>query len=248
MVKELAEFVGKSVGFMRHVELAAKFGLTDRNSLVNQILFLTGMNNFLGLQGMSKALVGELSRNSQLVEELRAEIAAAESVGGGSLPLDKLDELALLDRTLKEVMRLHPPVFFIYGRAKRDFVLSSKSGNFTIVRDEHLMGVIPLAHLDPEVFDDPESFNPDRFRDPRTTDHLIWAHGGHAAEVTPEAHICPGKDVALLYGKMLCRTLITRCEWELDEPPVWEERRFSLNVASPKGKMTVSSFQNRAEK
>jgi len=246
MVKELESFIRNSKGFELHLELAIKHGLTDSDALLNQLLFLTGMNNFLGLQGMSKALIGELSQHPELIVQLRSEISEAETVAGRPLLLEELEQLPLLDRTLKELMRLHPPVFFIFGRARQEFTLTSMSGNFVIEEGEQLMGVIPLAQRDPEVFDDPERFNPDRFLNTSLTEYLIWPHGRHAAEVTPEEHVCPGKDVAMLYGKMLCKALVTRCDWELAEPPVWEERWFSLNVASPKGKMRVSRFNNRA--
>ncbi len=51
----------------------------------------------------------------------------------------------------------------------------------------------------------------------------------------------------MLYGKLLCRALVTGYVWELETPPVWDTRKFSLNVASPKGPMTVRRFTRRAE-
>jgi prostaglandin-endoperoxide synthase 2 len=44
--------------------------------------------------------------------------------------LRNLDDLPLLDNVLREILRLHPTVFFIPGRATRDRVLDSSSGTF----------------------------------------------------------------------------------------------------------------------
>ena len=248
MHEALMRFVKGSPRFEQHAALAERHGLTDREALASQLLFLTGMNNFLGLQGMSKALVGELSRQPGLADSLRGEIEAAEAAAEGPLSLAALDKLDLMDRAMKEVMRLHPPVFFTFGRASRDFALRSKSGSFKIAKGDHLMGTIPMAHLDGDVFAEPKRFDPERFRDPAATRNLIWPHGAHDAKVTPEGHICPGKNVAMLYGKLLCRALVTGFSWELESPPEWDDRKFSLNVASPIGPMTVRRFARRAER
>jgi prostaglandin-endoperoxide synthase 2 len=245
MAIELLDFVKQSSGFARHVELAEKHGLTDRHELASQLLFLTGMNASLGLQGMSKAIVGELTRNSAWKALLREEFEQAEKASGDPLQLMDIAKLAKLDKFLKEVMRLHPPVFFIFGRAVDDFTLSSKSGAFLIEKGDHLMGVIPLAHLDESAFADPDGFSPDRFDDPTAVTKLVWPHGTHDGRIDATGHICPGKDVAMLYGKLFCYELVSRFEWELEKKPEWDEKKYSLNVASPKGPMNVVRFERR---
>lgn len=244
--RDLKEFVLNSKKFADFEILAEKQGLSGKEDLANQLLFLTGMNNFLGLQGMSKALVGELSKNPGLTDDLRQEIQEAEENCGGNLDISDIAGLKKMDRFLKEVMRLHPPVFFIYGRAKDDFLLESASGCFVIEKDTHMMAVIPVAQTDPEIFGGPETFNPDRFQNNDLEKYLIWPHGEHNAAVDPAGHVCPGKDVAMLYGKMLCYQLIPNFSWQLVSPPEWDDRKFSLNVASPKGDMQVERFSRRA--
>ena len=247
MSRDLKHFVLNSQKFKDFEALAKDQGLTDKDALANQLLFLTGMNNFLGLQGMSKALVGELSRNPALTENLRLEIREAEADISGSLTLPQLAGLQKMDRFLKEVMRLHPPVFFIYGRATDDFVLDSGDGPYAIEQGTHMMAVIPTAQTDPDIFEDPEEFNPDRFIDTNLERYLIWPHGSHNQDVTATAHVCPGKDVAMLYGKMLCYQLLRSYSWKLTAPPEWDMRKFSLNVASPKGDMQVERFVKQSK-
>ena len=152
--------------------------------------------------------------------------------------------LPSLDETLREVLRLHPPVFFIYGRATRDRVIESVSGEFAIARGDLVLGVIPMAQRDPDVFDQPEQFNPGRFRDPRASEHLIWPRGPHDDPVPPEGRTCPGKDVALVIAKLFCAELLPNYDWTLEKTPAWSWR-FTLNVAAPKGKLAVTSFSRR---
>ena len=243
--RELKAFVLKSRKFAEFESMAKEHGLSNKDALANQLLFLTGMNNFLGLQGMSKALIGELSRNPGMADKLRQEIQDAEADAGNTLDLAGIASLNEMDRFLKEVMRLHPPVFFIYGRARDEFLLDSGDGPFVIEKDTHMMAVIPVAQRDPQIFRDPEAFDPERFQNEKLDTYLIWPHGEHNASVDPAAHVCPGKDVAMLYGKMLCYQLVRNYSWQLASPPEWDERKFSLNVASPKGDMAVQRFAGR---
>ena len=219
--------------------------MDNEDHVAKQLLFLTGMNNFLGLQGMSKALVGELSLHPELRNELSDEIREAEEKTATPLDLSDLRALPKLDRTVKEVMRLHPPVFFIYGRAEKDFPLYAKTGTYAISKGDLLMGVVPLAHLDSDFFEDPGEFRPERFEKAEALEHLIWPHGQHSAQVFPQDHICPGKDVAMEYARMLCYALLTNFDWKLAQKPQWSDKKFTLNVASPEGAISVTEFKRR---
>ena len=245
MFEELLAFVKKSGRFKHLVDMARKQGLENEGDVAKQLLFLTGMNNFLGLQGMSKALIGELSLRPDLREELRNEMREAGQSATSPLDLADLDGLPKLDQTIKEVFRLHPPVFFIYGRAEKDFSLYAKTGTYAISTGDHLMGVISLAHLDSDAFEDPEEFRPERFEKPEAIERLIWPHGQHAAPISTSNHICPGKDVAMEFGRILCHALLIGFDWELAQKPTWSDTRFTLNAASPEGSMTVTSFTGR---
>jgi cytochrome P450 len=133
------------------------------------------------------------------------------------------------------VLRLHPPVFFIFGRATRDAVINSDSGLVRITTGDLLMGVIPEAHSNGAIFPDPAKFDPDRFRSAEQRRHLIWARGLHDDVVKPSDRICPGKNAACDIARAFCIALLTRAEWTLEAPVTWNRRQFSLNVAAPEG-------------
>ena len=235
----LVQQVQSAPSFTDILGLATQHGLDDRDQIAKQILFLCGMNSFLGTQSMIKSLVGELSRQPDLADRLRDELDTA----GVTFPagLSEIERLPLLDGTLREVLRLHPPVTFIFGRATKRRVIESQSGPFEIAPGELLMGVIPFVHLDPAYFAAPHQFDPERHMTPGAGQWLIWPRGQHDATVSPSDRTCPGKDVAMLIGKAVCASLV-RCRWRLQDPVEWDQRRFSLNVAAPRGPLTVLEF------
>jgi prostaglandin-endoperoxide synthase 2 len=243
--QRLLAFVKSAPGFGDILRLAREEGLTDEDAIAKQITFLLGMNSFLGTQSLLKSIVGELSLRPDLCATLRQESAAV--LGAGAVDLRKLAAMPMLDRTLREILRLHPPVSFIFGRATRDRSLESSSGTFAIGKGDLVMGVIPFAHRDGSVFTRPEDFDPDRFNNPDASAHLIWPRGLHDAAVSPHDRTCPGKDVAILIAKLFCIALLKN-DWRLKDPrPEWDRHRFSLNVAAPKGALDIESFHPRVD-
>jgi prostaglandin-endoperoxide synthase 2 len=243
--RDFLAFVKAAPNFNDILALAKSEGLTDEDAVAKQIAFVLGMNSFLGIQNVLKSVVGELGRSAGLQTALRSEMEHVL----GSPPASDLHKLAdpgrmpALDRALRELLRLHPPVSFIFGRATSHQTIQSSSGTFALDKGELVMGVIPMAHLDETVFPSPDRFAPERFTDPRMSDYLIWPRGLHDRPATPENRTCPGKDVAILIAKLFCVALVSKCTWSLKHPPRWGRRLFSLNVAAPRGDLRVESFK-----
>ncbi len=244
--RNLLTFVKSAPGFRDILVLAREDGLTDEDAIAKLVTYVIGMNSFLGIQNLLKSIVGELSLDPKLCDELRTEMKEKLGPKPGDVDLHQLAALPLLDKTLREILRLHPPVFFISGRATRDRLIESDSGTFAIGKGELVMGVIPFAHHDASVFPRPEQFDPHRFDDEAASQHLIWPRGLLDGEAAPNNRTCPGKDVAVLIAKLFCFTLLTKFTWRLKDPqPIWDRHRFSLNVAAPEGALDVESFRLR---
>jgi prostaglandin-endoperoxide synthase 2 len=241
----LLAFVKQTPAFPEIVALAKVHEITDEDVLAKRVTFLLGMNSFLGTQSLLKSIVGEFTLRPELRAELRKEM---DEVLGSDLTmfdLGRLDKLKMLDRVLREILRLHPPVFFIPGRATRDRILDSSSGTFRIRKGELVLGVLPLAQRDEANFLQPDEFIPERFEVPTASQHLIWPRGLHDAIVDPQDRTCPGKDLALIIAKLFCITLLRKASWQLKQRPTWNTRYFSLNVAAPEGDLMVNGFEYR---
>lgn len=244
--KELLEFIKGAPKFSEIMTAAKEQGLENEDIVAKQIAFMIGMNSFLGTQNFLKSIVGELSDRPDLREALRAEIAVRLSDPQHGSDIMKVSQLPLLDKTLREILRLHPPVYFVFGRAMCDRLIESDAGSFVIRKGELAMGVIPFAHLDEFNFPKPADFNPDRFDEPVASAHLIWPRGRHDDAVLPEDRTCPGKDVAVLIAKLFAVNLLRDFDWQLSmRKQRWEQRFFSLNVAAPVGPLEVKTFRRR---
>jgi cytochrome P450 len=223
----LVETIRSAPRFPQISQLAARFGL-DAAALPHRLAFLLGMNSFLGLQSAFKSIVGELSRNPELAEAIRTRAGR---------------EPELIDRFVWETLRLHPPVFFIFGRAVRARELQTASGCYSIQAGELVMGVIPFAQRDVALFADPDRFDPARYDDPQARAGLIWSRGVQDAPVRPADKTCPGKDPALTLGRLFCARLAQGYRWRLSQPPRWSRGAFNLNIAAPVGALQVGKFE-----
>lgn len=233
-------------GFREILALPEAAPLGGEDAVAGQVAFLMGVNCFLGLQNLFKSVLGELAANPDEAAALRAEVEAARAAAGGPLGLAATAALPRLDRFLKETLRLHPPVFFVYGTATRDFALEASDGRYRVERGERVVGVIPMVQRDPARYDRPDAFDPARFEDPAAEAGLVWPHGfmdDPAAD--PHAHVCPGRDVATSLAKRFCARLVADADWTLKTPPRWSEGRFWLDVAAPEGELRAARFARR---
>jgi cytochrome P450 len=143
-----------------------------------------------------------------LLGPLRAEQAAI--VGDGELLLEHLRSFDLLDRVLKEVERLYPPI----SLCQRGVV---EEVEFAGVRLPHGTMVIYspwVTHRLPEVFRDPDRFDPDRFAPPRE-EHKATPYGLVGFGGGPR--LCIGQAFAQLEMKIVASMLLRGYDWRLAE-------------------------------
>jgi cytochrome P450 len=124
-------------------------------------------------------------------------------VGDGPLRLEHLRALDELDRTLKEVERLWPPIS-----------LCQRGVTETVEFDGHTLSPGTLVVYSPwvthrmaDVFRDPERFDPDRFAPPReehrATPYALVGFGGGP-------RLCIGQAFSLLEAKVIASLLLRR--------------------------------------
>jgi sterol 14-demethylase len=127
---------------------------------------------------------------------------------GQELTFDSLREMVLLDRAVKESERLHPPLILLMRKIARAFTYKQ----YRLPAGWLAMVSPAVSHRLPEVFTDPNSFDPDRFAPDREEDKkarfsLITFGGGK--------HACIGMTFAYLQIKTIWSVLLRRFELEL---------------------------------
>lgn len=114
-----------------------------------------------------------------------------------------VDEPALAERAVEEALRLRPPIFGFYRRAKIDHELHGVD----IHAGEDVYLCWTAANRDPDVFPEPLEFNIDRSGDQR---HLTFGHG---------PHVCPGAPLARMEMRVGLNVLLQRLpDIELTDP------------------------------
>jgi cytochrome P450 len=148
---------------------------------------------------MLSSLLSALHQHPETLAALRAEIR--REIGNEPITLDGVQRLALLDLVLMEVERLWPPISLCQrGVVEAVDVLGHRLPPGTLVLYSPW-----VTHRLPDVFDDPDRFDPLRFAAPReehkrTPYGLVGFGGG--------PRLCIGQAFALLEMKIVAAVLL----------------------------------------
>jgi cytochrome P450 len=161
-------------------------------------------------------LVGEFAANPEWQHRLRDEVMGLGIDANDPSSLDNLEKMPLSEMAFKEALRRKPPVPSIPRRAVRDFTFKG----FAIPAGT-LVGVNPLyTHHMPEIWPDPEQFDPLRFTEEaqRNRHRFAWVpfSGG--------AHMCLGLHFAYMQAKTFARHFLQNLEVSLEPgyKPNWQ--------------------------
>lgn len=103
----------------------------------------------------------ELSIHPDIQEKLRAEILNGIKENGGKLTHDLLFGFKYLDMVINEALRKYPPIPNLFRICTKDITLPEN--NFTISKGTSVLINSYSLHHDPEYFNDPHKFDPERF-------------------------------------------------------------------------------------
>jgi len=157
-------------------------------------------------------LIIELLRNPDVMAKVVAEIDALAEAGGGVVTYQDLREVPWLEASIKETLRLHPPLILLLRLAQ----VPVQVGGFTIPAGK-LVGASPaVSNRLGEAFEHPDRFDPERYIAPRqddTDNPWNWIPFGAGR------HRCVGAAFALMQLKAIFCVLLR--DWRLDaaQPP-----------------------------
>lgn len=101
-----------------------------------------------------------LSMNQQVQQEIFEELQSIFDDDKERCPTyEELQNMPVLDRCIKEVLRMYPPGYIIARRVRQEI----KIDEHVIPKDATIMNYIFAMHRDPNVFRQPNEFIPDRF-------------------------------------------------------------------------------------
>ncbi len=175
--------------------------------------------------GSAAWILIELARRPEVLKSVLEELDQLFGVDG-EVTFQSLREIPRLERVIKETLRLHPPLIFLIRKVNRDL----KFKDYTIKAGKFVCASPRVSHRIPEIFPDPEKFDPDRYSEERNEDKLpfSWlAFGGGR-------HKCTGNAFAMLQLKAIFSILLRRYEFELVDPSDSYDDDFEQMVIQPK--------------
>lgn len=144
-----------------------------------------------------------LVNHPEVLEKARAELDAY--VGKDRL-IDESDlsKLNYLKAIILETFRLFPAAPLLVPRTPSS---DCTIGGFDVPRDTILLVNAWAIHRDPKVWDDPTSFNPERFKNGEAIGHMLMPFG-------MGRRVCPGSSLAQRVVGLGIGSLIQCFEWE----------------------------------
>ncbi|KAK4888609.1 hypothetical protein LTR27_012504 [Elasticomyces elasticus] len=164
-----------------------------------------------------------LLKNPQCMQRLREEIDEALDDDEVIAPYEKVKYLPYLRACLDESMRVFPPTS--HGLARMTPPEGSTIlGEYIAGRTSVSMSAY-VAHRDPRIFPDPETYNPDRWLGEAGKEL-----GPYFIAFTAGARGCIGRNISYLEQTVLLASILHRYDVELAKPGFVPERLESNNL------------------
>lgn len=141
-----------------------------------------------------------IHRHAEVLERVREELDALGEDAGPA----ELSGLPYLNATIDETLRRYPIVEVVFRRLLRPMNFAG----FELPAGVTLCPAITLVHLDPELYPDPERFDPERFMGQKPRPHQYLPFGGGNRR-------CIGAAFSLYESRLALATLLREYEFEL---------------------------------
>ncbi|ELZ85329.1 cytochrome P450 [Haloferax elongans ATCC BAA-1513] len=149
-----------------------------------------------------------LATNPEPYERAVEEVSRV--VGDGPVSTEALENLPVLERIIKETLRLYPPVHTLPRETTRPFSV----GDRTIPAETDIHLSIIRVQRDDRWYDDPDEFRPERWEKERDRPRYAYVPFGAG----PRS--CLGRAFALTEAKIVLASVLRdfHLEWGRDEP------------------------------
>lgn len=235
--KRLRSLVGQIVGKRKHqaekpsdmfqslIDMRYKDGTKLSEDEITGMLVSAIFAGHHTSSGTAAWVLLELLKHPYLLHETREEL---DHLLGekGEVTFDNLREMPMLDRVVKEVLRLHPPLIILMRQVKEDLEYKG----YTIKAGDMVWTAPPVTHRMSHLFPNPQAFDPDRYAPDRKEDDNLMAYqpfGGGK-------HKCSGNAFAMFQIKAIFAVLLRRYDFELVDAPETYEDNYADMIVQPK--------------
>eukprot|EP00002_Diphylleia_rotans_P008328 TRINITY_DN1810_c0_g1_i1.p1 TRINITY_DN1810_c0_g1~~TRINITY_DN1810_c0_g1_i1.p1 ORF type:complete len:494 (-),score=107.30 TRINITY_DN1810_c0_g1_i1:102-1583(-) len=154
------------------------------------------------------------------------------------LTLETVENLPYLHRCIKEALRLFPPIIFLMRKVLVDLTFE----NYTIPAGHTIFASPAIGHRLPEVYTNPDKYDPDRFAPDRAEDQakpfsFIGFGGG--------LHTCLGEHFAFIQIKTVLSVLFRMYEISLPSGAIFPSPDYEAMVVGPLADNCKVRFRRR---
>jgi cytochrome P450 len=139
--------------------------------------------------------------------DIKSRIREEISTLGPDFSASQLTKLPYLSAVCNEALRIYPPVPFVLRRVVKPFSLRGVS----LDPGDNIAVAMVLLHRNPDVWDEPAVFNPDRFIDKKYSLYDFAPYGGGVRR-------CIGASFATYAMKIVIGTIFQNANLELARP------------------------------
>ncbi|MCC6893057.1 MAG: cytochrome P450 [Anaerolineae bacterium] len=146
-----------------------------------------------------------LMTHPEILAKVKAEVDAA--LGDRPATLADLANLKYSEMVLKESMRLYPPV----SSAGREPIEDIEIGGYTLPKGSLVTIAIYAMHRNPEIFENPETFDPERFSPENEKKIPRYAYLPFGAG----PRVCIGNSFAMMEARLILATMVQHADLTL---------------------------------
>ncbi|KAI3713339.1 hypothetical protein L1987_71916 [Smallanthus sonchifolius] len=157
-------------------------------------------------------IIAELLQNPKEMHKVQDELK--QVIGLNNIVEEHhLPKLKYLDAVIKETLRLHPPLPLLIPRSPNQ---PYKVGGFTVPKGSNVFINVSAIHIDPQYWDNPLEFNPNRFLNHDGTSNFDF--NGYNSTFMPFGsgrRMCPGVPMGEKMLAYLMASMLHSFDWTL---------------------------------
>uniref|UniRef100_A0A1Q3FSN6 Putative cytochrome p450 n=1 Tax=Culex tarsalis TaxID=7177 RepID=A0A1Q3FSN6_CULTA len=172
----------------------------------------------------------DLASNPAIQKQLRQEIREVQANKGG-LTYDNIGEMTYLEQVLNESLRMHVITPTLAKRCTENVELTSSKGKKIRIQAGTAVNIPHMVHRDPQYYDEPEKFKPERFA-PEKGGNKPYREKGVYFPFGEGPRMCLGMRFALMQAKRGIVEIIDKFEISVSSrmklPIVYDPKPFLL--------------------
>jgi cytochrome P450 family 6 len=159
------DFLNLLIQLMEKGNIDEEVGGTDTRKITfNELAAQAFLFLFAGFETTSTTMgfmFYEMAFNQDIQQEARKEVESIVKKYDGEITYEAIQDMNYLQRVMNETLRKYPPAGVVFRIAGEDYKV--KNTNHVIEKGTTVFIPVYAVHHDPEIYENPSKFDPDRF-------------------------------------------------------------------------------------